>query len=94
MLKKNGGIPLTDDQITRIGRLDFKKGKEQRSFHELNEFEKETYEYIYKLKQDMKPDAIAATLNQYIKENRDENKLEQFGKELLDAKKMLLLVQE
>jgi|TARA_B110000285_G_scaffold220771_1_gene272914 hypothetical protein len=41
----------------------------------MNEFEKETYTLMHELRNDIKPETLQARLHQYIKENKDEEKL-------------------
>ena len=49
----------------------------------MNEFERKTFNFIHKLRREMKSDNIQATLVHYIKTNKDEEKLNEFCRELL-----------
>jgi hypothetical protein len=77
LLKKNGGVPLCRKQKepTRVAG--------QKAFHEMTEFEQKTFNFIYKLRREMTSESLQATLVQYIKTNRDEEKLNEFCRELL-----------
>lgn len=77
LLKKNGGVPLSQKQKepTRI--------TGQKAFHEMSDFEQKTFNFIHKLRREMKSESLQATLIQYIKTNKDEEKLNAFCRELL-----------
>ena len=49
----------------------------------MNEFEQKTFNFIHKLRREMKSESIQATLTHYIKTNKDEEKLNEFCRELL-----------
>jgi len=59
-----------------------KPGKQKDSFtkpyHEMTEFEKATYNLIHQMRLEITQEAIQTKLLQYIKENRDEIKLNEF----------------
>ena len=58
-------------------------------YKEMNEFQKETHNFINKLKRDITYETLYAKLWHYIKVNKDEEKLDEFCKELIQTKNVI-----
>jgi len=54
----------------------------EKRYQDMNNFEKETYNLISKLKLEIKPESLQNTLIGYIKQERDQQKLTEFVVEL------------
>lgn len=71
---------------------DIKKKKEAHKkylqgmeYREMNEYQQETYNLMHRLRSEITAESLQATLQQYIKENKDVEKLTEFCKELEQA---------
>ena len=64
-----------------------KKYLQDVDYREMNEYQQETYNLMHRLRSENKPENLQATLQQYIKENKDVEKLTEFCKELEQALK-------
>lgn len=79
---------MSPKEIEKPGRKKSAKGgKQKKPYHEMNDFQKQTYDFILRCRREIKAETIQATLQQYIKENKDEEKLNEFCQELMATQK-------